>query len=176
MRISHLRRNVELKARDPDPARSRAVCEELGAADRGLLSQRDTYFRTPNGRLKLREDGGPAAELIAYTRADLPGERESAYRIVEIPQPEELRRALAETLSIEIVVAKRRHLFLWENVRVHLDEVEGLGSFIELEAVAGPGSDLSAEQEQIQALREAFGIAEEDLVALSYSDLARSSS
>jgi adenylate cyclase class IV len=103
-----LRRNVELKARDPDPARSRAVCAELGAEDRGLLSQRDTYFRAPNGRLKLREDGDPPAELIAYTRADLPGERESAYRIVEIPQPEELRHALAETLGIEIVVAKRR--------------------------------------------------------------------
>ena len=173
MRISHLRRNVELKARDPDPARSRTVCVGLGADDRGLLNQRDTYFRAPNGRLKLREDGGLPAELIAYTRADLPGERESAYRIVEIPQPEELRHALAETLGIEIVVDKRRHLFVWENVRIHLDEVEGLGSFIELEAVADPESDLTQEQQRVQTLRDAFGIAEDDLVALSYSDLAR---
>lgn len=176
MRISHLCRNVELKARDPDPARSRAVCAELGAEDRGLLSQRDTYFRAADGRLKLREDGGRAAELIAYRRADLPGERESAYRIVEVPQPEDLRRALAETLGVEVVVAKQRHLFLWENVRIHLDEVEGLGSFIELEAVADPESDLTREQQQVQALRDAFGIAESSLVALSYSDLTRASS
>jgi len=171
-----LRRNVELKARDPDPARSRTVCEELGAESRGVLSQRDTYFQAPNGRLKLREDGGPAAELIAYTRADLPGERESAYRIVEVSQPEELRHALAETLGIEIVVEKQRHLFLWENVRIHLDEVDGLGSFIELEAVAGSESDLSREQRQVQTLRDAFGVAESDLVALSYSDMSRPSS
>jgi predicted adenylyl cyclase CyaB len=176
VRISHLRRNVELKARDPDPARSRAVCEELGADDRGLLNQRDTYFHAANGRLKLREDGGPSAELIAYTRADLPGERESAYRIVEIAEPDELRRALAETLGIEVVVTKQRHLFLWENVRIHLDAVEGLGSFIELEAVADPDSDLSPEQQRVQALRDALGIAESNLVAQSYSNLTRSSS
>jgi len=171
VRISHSRRNVELKAKDPDPGRSRAICEELGAEDRGVLSQRDTYFRVPNGRLKLREDGGPPAELIAYTRADLPGESESAYRIVEVAQPEELRQALAETLGIEVVVEKRRHLFLWQNVRIHLDEVEGLGNFIELEAVATPGSDLTREQQQIQALRDAFDIDEKHLIAQSYCDL-----
>lgn len=171
MQISHLRRNVELKARDPDPVRSLAACGELGAEDAGVLVQRDTYFRAAHGRLKLREEEGAAAHLIAYVRPDSTAARESAYRLVEVSRPDELREALAATLGVEAVVSKHRHLFLWDNVRIHLDEVEGLGSFVEIEAVAPIGSDLSREREQVDELCERLAIAEASLVAESYCDL-----
>jgi predicted adenylyl cyclase CyaB len=170
-----LGRNIELKARNLDPDRSREVCRGLGAEDRGILAQRDTYFHVPSGRLKLREESGAPAHLIAYSRPDVERERESRYRIVAVGDPDEMKQALAETLGIEVVVEKRRHLFLWQNVRIHLDDVEGLGNFIEFEAVAPPDSDLSKEHKQVQVLREAFGIEESHLIAESYCDLQSAS-
>lgn len=110
-------------------------------------------------------------QLIAYARADQQGSRESRYRLVEVKQAEELIAALSETLGLKAMVAKRRRLFFWQGVRLHLDEVEGLGSFLEFEAVAATGSDLSAETRRVQSLREAFQIRDGDLLAGSYCDL-----
>ena len=166
-------RNIELKARDADPRRSLALCEEIGAEDRGVLVQWDTYFRVAQGRLKLREEDGAAPHLIAYERPDLTDSRESRYRIVEVAQPEELKTALSAALGVAVVVRKERRLFLWEgNVRIHLDQVDGLGNFIEFEAIATSGSDLSREEEQVQSLRETFAIAERNVIGESYHDLA----
>jgi predicted adenylyl cyclase CyaB len=165
------RRNIELKARDPDPARSVDACKSLGAEDQGVLVQRDTYFNAANGRLKLREQRGDKPHLIAYERSDRPSQRTSYYRIINVEEPEELRLALSEALGVSVVVAKDRRLFLWKSVRIHLDKVEELGSFIEFEAVAPPDSSLSQEKEQVAFLRKTFQIAESDLIAGSYSDL-----
>jgi homotetrameric cytidine deaminase len=161
-------RNVELKAMDPDPARSLAVCRELGAEDKGILRQRDTYFRTRSGRLKLREQEPGGATLIQYDRADAAQARESRYRLTAVPEPDELRASLDAALGTLVVVDKQRHLLLWDGVRIHLDTVDGLGSFVELEGVAPPESDLSAEQEKVARLREALGI--EEILTDSYSD------
>jgi homotetrameric cytidine deaminase len=166
--VSAPRRNVELKALDPDPARSLAVCRELGAEDRGVLRQRDTYFRAREGRLKLREEEPGETVLIQYDRPDAPAARESRYRLVPVPDPEGLKAALDAALGTLVVVDKQRHLFLWEDVRIHLDRVAGLGSFVELEGVAPAGSDLSAEGEKVARLREALGIGE--VLPDSYSD------
>jgi predicted adenylyl cyclase CyaB len=165
------RRNVELKARDRDPGLSLGVCEALGAEDRGILRQRDTYFDAATGRLKLREQDGEKPQLIAYDRPDRTDERTSSYRIVEVEAAEELKGALAAALGILVVVAKRRRLHLWEGVRIHLDTVEDLGDFIEFEAVAPAESDLSREKERVAFLREAFRIAESDLIATGYGDV-----
>jgi adenylate cyclase class 2 len=166
------RRNIELKARDPDPLRSLALCGSLGAEDRGVLVQRDTYFHARAGRLKLREEDGAPTRLIAYERADLASERTSHYRLIDVADPEGLKAALEATLGIKVVVAKRRRLFLWEeNVRIHLDAVDGLGSFIEFEAVAAADSDLTRERGQAARLRAAFEIDEADVIGGSYSDL-----
>jgi predicted adenylyl cyclase CyaB len=170
--ISKARRNVELKARDPSPERSVAVCESLGAEARGLLRQRDTYFHVSQGRLKLREEAGAVAQLIAYRRPDRAEGRESHFRIVEIAKAEELKATLSDALGIEIVIAKERRLFIWRGVRIHLDEVEGLGSFIEFEAPVPVAADLTFGQERVWTLREAFGIADADLLGGSYCDLA----
>jgi len=164
------RRNVELKARDADPERSAAVCRELGAEESGVLVQRDTYFRVPRGRLKLREEVGAEAHLVSYLRPDRLGPRESRYRLVPVEQPDGLKAALSDSLGVVAVVAKSRRLFLWENVRIHLDRVDGLGDFIELEAAAPPDSDLSREEGQVRDLRTRLGM-DGDLIGVSYCDL-----
>jgi adenylate cyclase, class 2 len=124
-----------------------------------------------SGRLKLREESNATPHLISYSRADESGQRESRYRIVEVQQGRELVAALGSNLGVKAVVEKERQLFLWQGVRIHLDRVEALGSFIELEAVASTGSDLSRERQKVEALREEFGLEDADLVASSYCDL-----
>jgi homotetrameric cytidine deaminase len=165
-------RNVELKARDPDPARSLERALALGAEDQGEIRQRDTYFARARGRLKLREQEPGEAELIAYSRADEPDARTSSYRRVPVAEASAVREALDEAYGTLVTVTKRRRLLLWERVRIHLDEVEGLGSYLELEAVASPDSeDLGGEHEKVERLRTELDIEDANLIATSYSDL-----
>jgi homotetrameric cytidine deaminase len=167
------RRNVELKARDPDPARTLERALEAGAEERGVLRQRDTYFAVTHGRLKLREEP-EGATLIAYERPDAGAERVSDYRLVPVPDPEALRAALAAANGVSVVVDKRRRLLLWEQtVRIHLDEVDRLGSYMEIEAVAEPGSDLARERDQVARLRALLQIGDDALVEGSYADALR---
>jgi homotetrameric cytidine deaminase len=165
------RRNVELKARDPQPAATLSRALALGASDEGVRRQRDTYFGRARGRLKLREQLDPPARahLITYVRPDATEARTSAYRLADVADPAALREALDAALGTLVVVDKHRHLLLYENVRIHLDEVEGLGAFVELEGVAAADSDLTREHELVDRLRTELGLG--DAVAVSYSDL-----
>ena len=175
--MTEVRRNVELKAVDPDPARSLKVCRALdGASDEGTLWQRDTYYAVAHGRLKLREQEPGSPHLIGYSRADRPEQRESRYRIAELGDAAAgaaMHAVLEAALGVECVVVKHRHLFLWRGVRIHLDRVEQLGTFLELEAVAPPDSDLTVEHDRIAELREAFAITDERLAARGYADQLR---
>ncbi len=162
-------RNVELKARDLDPARTLRASLDLGADDQGWLQRLDTYFKVPNGRLKLREQQRDA-QLIYYERSDEAIERESNYLIVQIEDPDALKDSLGAALGILVAVEKSRRLLIWRNVRIHLDEVPGLGSFVELEAVAEPDSDLRGEYLNVADLREALYITDEQILAGGYSD------
>jgi homotetrameric cytidine deaminase len=162
------KRNLEIKARDAEPGRSLERALALGAEDRGEIVQRDTYFAGAKGRLKLREQDRGATELIQYRRADEPGPRTSEYRLVPVAEADALREALDAALGTLVVVDKRRRLLLWDGVRIHLDEVEGLGSFVELEALADAGGDLEA---KVAELRAQLEIGDDSLVAQSYSDL-----
>lgn len=159
--------NVELKARDPDPATTLARARALGAADHGVLRQRDTYFRVPHGRLKLREQEGAEAELIPYERADEAQARESRYERVPAPDPAALREALGAALGVRVVVDKARHLLVCDGVRIHLDDVAGLGRFVELEALVTSTAGEAAERcARVQA---ALGIT--DVEPRGYADL-----
>jgi homotetrameric cytidine deaminase len=169
-RVPAPRRNVELKALDADPERSLAVCRELGAEDRGLLVQRDTYFRTTTGRLKLREEEPGGATLVQYDRPDAAQARLSSYRLVPVADADGLRAALDAALGTLVVVDKERHLLVWEGVRIHLDSVRGLGTFVELEGVAPAGSDLERERANVARLQEALEIGPERILSDSYSD------
>jgi adenylate cyclase class 2 len=164
------RRNIELKARDDNPAGSLAVCRTLGAEDHGEICQRDTYFYVASGGLKLREETPGHAHLIQFERSDEPQPHESRYRIVVIEDGRGLRVALEAALGVNVVVAKRRRLHVWREVRIHLDEVDGLGTFLELEAVARPESDLSRERGLVQVLRDAFAITDTQLLSRGYAD------
>jgi homotetrameric cytidine deaminase len=164
------RRNVELKAVDRDPGAKLQAALAAGAEDRGVLRQRDTYFAVRHGRLKLREQDGAPPQLIAYERPDDPAVRLSRYRLIEVADPAATLAGLGATCGVRVVVAKERHLLLWENVRIHLDEVEGLGPHVELEAVAAPEADLDAEHRKVAHLRELLDIRDEDLRPGSYAD------
>lgn len=164
-------RNVELKARDPDPARTLERALALGAEDQGEISQRDTYFAGARGRLKLREQEPGQDELIAYHRADDKRAGTSVYHRAPVPDAVALREALDAAHGTLVVVDKRRRLLLWDGVRIHLDEVDGQGFFLELEAVAADGSDLSSEHEKVERLRGELAVDDANLVAESYSDL-----
>src|SRR3954470_4747058 len=164
------RRNIELKASDPDPERSLAVVLGLGARDRGVLRQRDTYFRVNTGRLKLREEDPGGAVLIQYDRVDADEARESRYRLIAVEDAGTLKAALESSLGALAVVEKERHLLLWQNVRIHLDRVKDLGDFVELEGVATPESDLAQELDSVTRLTEALEIPPERILRNSYSD------
>jgi homotetrameric cytidine deaminase len=163
-------RNVELKAVDPDPDRTLRAALDLGAEDRGVIEQRDTYFAVPRGRLKLREQTPGEDELIAYHRPDDPTVRVSAYERIPVADAAAARTGLEATCGVRVVVEKRRRLLLWDGVRIHLDDVTGLGRFLELEAVAADGSDLGEEERKVAHLREVLDIPDESLRPGSYSD------
>lgn len=164
-------RNLELKARYPDLERAHRLAHQLGAEPRGTLHQRDTYFHTPKGRLKLRETARETAQLIAYLRPDHLRARTSRYHLVPVPEPEQLAAALEATLGIRAVVEKRRDLFLYRNVRIHLDDVSALGTFLEFEAVLAPDDSEADAIDLLADLRRTFGISDDLLLAGSYADL-----
>lgn len=160
--------NLELKARIESAAGAHDCARRLGAAYQGVLRQRDTYFRVSRGRLKLRECAGSTAELIWYEREESSPERWSRYERVEIADPAPLLRALAGACGTLAVVEKARSLYLHGSARIHLDEVDGLGSFLEFEIVE---EEPDASRSAMRSLRDAFCIREADVVRGSYSDL-----
>ncbi len=167
--------NVELKARDPRPDETAARCVALGAQDMGILTQRDTYFAVRRGRLKLREEHERGGDLIAYGRADEFEPTESTYVLAPISEAGPMAEALDYALGPPVVVvSKRRRLFMWDGVRIHLDEVDDLGTFLEFEAVveSGAGETAIAEaHEKLARLRAELGVRDEALVEGGYSDL-----
>jgi homotetrameric cytidine deaminase len=161
--------NVELKARDANPEATAARCLNLGAVAAGTLKQRDVYFQTRHSRLKLRTQDEGGSELIAYRRPDSTEASESAY--VRAAVSDSASEALDAALGTSVVVSKRRRLFLWEGVRIHLDEVEGLGSFIEFEAVLPDAGDIETARAKVARLRSELGIEADALLGVGYADL-----
>ena len=169
--MTEARRNLELKVRvaDLDAVLDRA--RSLGARDQGLRQDVDTYFQVPSGRLKLRQTGGqPGGTLIAYRRQDEPGSRYSDYRLVDVVDAAGLLAALADTLGIRAVVAKQRHLLLYGATRIHLDRVDGLGCFVELETVLS-GQDAREAATEHDFIRRALELDAAEPVSVSYGDL-----
>ena len=164
-------RNIEIKARVDDPEGLRARVESV--ADRGpvVMRQRDTFYRVPNGRLKLREIEGGAAELIRYHRASGRDPRPSDYEIVPVPDPRGLDRALEAALGHAGCVEKTRTLYLAGPTRIHLDEVVGLGSFLELEVVLDDTLGPDAGKRIARELMERLRVPTASLLSESYVEL-----
>jgi len=167
-----MRANFELKARCADLERARERAREVATAWVGVDEQVDTYFTTRGGRLKLRESRLSGAQLIPYFRADATVARRSDYQVLAVEDGAGLARMLGTMLGVHRVVRKRREIALYENVRIHLDRVEGLGDFVEFEAVwDGGDTGLAEQQRKVAFLREHLGVRDEDLVAGSYETL-----
>lgn len=167
-------RNIELKARISDyDAAEEAARRLAGPAPCARMRQVDTYFHVPEGRLKLREieGDGPRAELIFYRRPDGSGPKRCDYEIAPAAEPARTKSLLAASLGVRTVVDKRRTVYIWRNVRIHLDRVEGLGAFIEFEAVMPEGAPDSEGELLLCRLMGEFSLREEDLVGGSYCDL-----
>ena len=164
-------RNIELKARLHDLPAARRVAEGLATQRLGVQEQVDTYFRCAMGRLKLRQISGQTAELVWYVRPSDPQPKASDYHIVPAPQPERLLVTLRAAMGVVNMVRKRREIYLWHNVRIHLDDVEGLGQFLEFEAVLSAEIDDAAGRRQLETLMAQFNIRPEDLLAGSYTDM-----
>jgi hypothetical protein len=123
-------RNVEIKAQLSDPSAMRSRVPSLGATGPEELVQTDTFFSVPVGRLKLREFGDGTGEPIFYERPDAVGPKLSDYHRAPAQEPDALREALARSLGVRATVRKQRAIFLLGQTRIHLDDVDGLGSFI----------------------------------------------
>ena len=162
-------RNFEFKARLADQRAVHAKALELGADLWGDLRQTDTYFAVPHGRLKLRETAGFQGELIHYDRDEEGAARASDYQISRVPEPEAVRTVLARALGVRAVVTKRRTLLLLDAARIHLDNVEGLGAFLEIEVPVN--DDEAAARTQIDRLIGELGFSWDDCIRASYLDL-----
>lgn len=165
------RANVEIKARARDlPVLERAAAE-LSGGPPTVLHQCDTFFPCPSGRLKVRRLGPTHGELINYHRADVVGPKRSDYSIVRTDAPDALAAQLGEALGVAGVVRKERRLYLIGRTRVHLDRVEGLGDFVELEVVLTPGESAADGRAVAAELMRRLGIDDGDLVPGAYIDL-----
>jgi adenylate cyclase class IV len=164
-------RNVEIKARVDDPVRLRELALMLANGRSELIRQRDTFYRSARGRLKLREFGDGTGELIAYERPDRTGPKTSDYAISRTDDPAGLHAALDRALGVQGVVTKERTLVRCGRTRIHLDRVEGLGDFMELEVVLADEESDEAGQAVARDLMRQLGIDPAALVQGAYFDL-----
>lgn len=162
--------NIELKVRHQDLGAVREAARRLGAHHEWTRTQKDTYFAVPDARLKVREMP-TEAEIIFYRRSDATTPRPSTYTLVPVGDPGAACALLGELWAEAGVVEKQRELWLWHNVRIHLDTVTGLGTFVELEGVIGPDADASVSRTRVDRAIEALGLAGGEPVPASYRDL-----
>lgn len=161
--------NVELKRELRDMDLCRSVIRRLGAAHAATVAQRDTYFRVSDGRLKKREVEGEAPEWIFYHRQNRLTARLSHFSI--LTEEEALTRFGSMPLPIRVIVDKTREVWFKGNLRIHLDDVHGLGRFLEIEALVTPRNHVGNCHQQIADLVKALAPILGEAIALSYSDM-----
>ena len=169
-------RNIEIKARVPDPAALQRRATALTDSPPQLIPQEDTFFNVPKGRLKLRVITPDHGQLIYYQRPDAAGPKQSDYHIALTAEPQTLKNVLARSLGIRGIVRKERWLYLVGPTRIHLDQVEGLGSFMELEVVLQDDQSPAEGQAIAADLMAQLGIQDQDLIEGAYIDLLDSHS
>ncbi|NLH16455.1 MAG: class IV adenylate cyclase [Phycisphaerae bacterium] len=167
--MSHV--NIEIKARCPDLWRAREILKQHKADFRGIDNQLDTYFPCKDGRLKLRE-GNIENALIYYRRPDQSGPKQANVTLCRLHPDPVLRQVLSEALGVRVQVIKQREIYFIDHVKIHLDKVDPLGSFIEIEALDLDGSiGRDRLMGQCRLWMDRFGIRSEDLIDRSYSDM-----
>jgi predicted adenylyl cyclase CyaB len=164
--------NIEIKASCSDHQSFLELLDKLeGARFSSKELQTDIFFKVKDGRLKLRKISDSKSLLIPYLRADKKGPTKSDYTLLDVKEPEKTEKLLTRILGIDRSVEKERSIYLFENVRIHLDTVKDLGTFIEFEAVVDDEKELDIEKDKIDQLIRYFGIEKKDLIADAYVDL-----
>jgi len=166
--------NIEIKAHVRNFVEIQARAQKLSDMPLQVIAQVDTFFNTPNGRLKLRVTAKDQGQLIYYTRPDQEGPKRSDYHISYTSDAENLERVLALAYGIRGVVRKTRYLYRVGQTRIHLDDVEGLGQFMELEVVMKDGQTDAEGQAIAEALMASLGVERSDLLEGAYMDLLES--
>ena len=161
--------NLELKARISSISRALRTARNLHAQMKGVLQQRDIYYKVPHGRLKLRIINNSSAELIFYNRPNKKGSRYSDYIVLHVNDAIHTNKLCTAAFRQTVEVGKKRRLFLYKNSRIHLDEVRGLGTFIEFEVLVTHGKRQA--QKLLKMLSAEFNIKHIAIVSGSYSDL-----
>ena len=166
------RENVEFKAELRDVGVARGICEKIGARHVWTREQTDTYFRVASGRLKRRETMGWPAEIIRYDR---PNRVDAAISSYEILTDDEARTRYGhEDPPVWLIVRKMRELYLLAGIRIHLDDVDQLGTFLEFEAVVSPALTPEQGRERVMQLRQDFAPVLGEPISTSYSDMLSS--
>ena len=163
--------NIEIKARVGDFDRLLKRAEELSDTPLQVIHQEDTFFNAEKGRLKLRVLAPDRAQLIYYLRSDQEGPKRSDYHIFETPDTENLKRVLEAAYGVRGWVKKTRYLYMVGQTRVHVDDVEGLGQFMELEVVMQAGQNDAEGQAIAEGLMTSLGVEREDLIEGAYMDM-----
>jgi predicted adenylyl cyclase CyaB len=163
--------NIEIKARVPDFALLRQRAAALSDTPEEVIPQEDTFFNVPKGRLKLRQLAPDRGQLVYYERTDASGPKRSNYHIFATHDPDTLKTTLTLALGVRGIVRKTRYLYLAGQTRIHLDEVEGLGEFMELEVVLRPEQSDAEGQAIARELMSRLGIRDQDLLEGAYMDL-----
>ena len=163
--------NIEVKARVRDFAALKRRAEAISDSPLEVIPQEDTFFVTSKGRLKLRVLAADRAQLVYYERPDRDGPKRSDYFIFNTNDPENLKTALKLALGIRGAVKKTRYLYMVGQTRVHLDDVDGLGQFMELEVVLRDGQSDAQGHAIANDLMKKLGIESTDLIEGAYMDL-----
>jgi len=163
--------NIEIKARVDDFEAMKARAEALSDKHLEIIQQEDTFFLTQKGRLKLRKQTSDLGYLIFYKRPDQKTPKRSNYQLAQTHDPESLKETLALALGIRGVVKKTRYLCMVGQTRIHIDDVEGLGCFMELEVVLREGQSDAEGQAIAEGLMRRLGVREDALIDGAYIDL-----
>uniref|UniRef100_A0A3P8U6B8 Si:ch211-156b7.4 n=1 Tax=Amphiprion percula TaxID=161767 RepID=A0A3P8U6B8_AMPPE len=163
--------NMEIKAKVSDPTQFAKKAAELSQSEGTIIRQHDTFFNCSQGRLKLRDFMNGSGQLIFYERPDTDGPKLSRYSISPTSDPLNLQTVLSDALGVRGEVVKERRLFLIGQTRVHLDKVEGLGHYMELEVVMKPEQTVEDGQQVAEGLMQQLGVSKESLVTGAYMDL-----
>lgn len=167
--------NIEIKARARNFAELKSRAAALSDVPVEVISQEDIFFNTPQGRLKLRLLSGEQSQLIYYARSDKQGPKRSDYHIFRTADAENLKHVLELAYGVRGVVRKTRYLYLVGQTRIHLDNVESLGQFMELEVVLQEGQSEAEGQAIAEGLMASLGVEKNDLLEGAYMDLLESS-
>jgi predicted adenylyl cyclase CyaB len=164
-------KNVEIKTRIESVESLMPLVARFATEGPTAIFQDDTFFACPAGRLKLRAFSEHDGQLIFYQRSDSAGPKESFYVISPTSSPETLRQALSLAYGVVGRVRKHRTLFMVGRTRIHLDQVDGLGDFLELEVVLADGEPQTAGNAVANELLEKLAIPHHHLIEESYVDL-----